>query len=210
MGHIRPIFATPLYVEQFFDFEHLEELNVYLDHTEYKTEGKLSTDNYQSVNSDILSDEKLHRVRDFIQNCLLEYVIRIQSSNQKLSITQSWVNKTETGKFHRLHHHPNSIVSGIFYLKAEQDAPPVKFQRPDTLPFQFAKDFHNEFNSDTYFYDATPGTLLLFPSNIPHVVEQNNSEKDRVSISFNTFAYGILGSEFGLTLLSTSQTGTGA
>jgi hypothetical protein len=31
-------------------------------------------------------------------------------------ITQSWLNYTETNQYHHKHEHPNSLVSGVFYV----------------------------------------------------------------------------------------------
>ena len=36
-------------------------------------------------------------------------------------------------------------------------------------------------------------TLLLFPSNLKHEVPPNESSDQRISLAFNTFAYGNIG-----------------
>ena len=43
--------------------------------------------------------------------------------------------------------------------------------------------------------------LILFPSNLTHYVPPVEGESDRISLSFNVFPYGILGSEENLTHL---------
>ena len=37
------------------------------------------------------------------------------------------------------------------------------------------------------------GKLILFPSNLPHHVEPPIGNKDRITLSFNVFPFGILG-----------------
>lgn len=44
---------------------------------------------------------------------------------------------------------------------------------------------NNEFNSNSYRITPRDNMLILFPSYLPHRVEQNLSEKDRISVSFN-------------------------
>ena len=43
--------------------------------------------------------------------------------------------------------------------------------------------------------------LILFPSTISHSVNPNNSDKERVSLSFNTFIKGYVGTKKRLTEL---------
>ena len=57
----------------------------------------------------------------------------------------------------------------------------------------FEKLNNNIFNSDTWWYPAKVGTLLLFPSHLEHSVPELEAEKDRYSLSFNTFFKGELG-----------------
>ena len=53
---------------------------------------------------------------------------------------------------------------------------------------------YNQFNSDSWRFPVNAGKLLLFPSNLPHQVEYVKGKEDRISLSFNVFPYGILGS----------------
>ena len=211
MGHIRPMFSTPLYVEEFFDNEHLNEVCNSIEQTEYPSE-KIDANNVsQTLSTDVLSDKKYLKIRSFIENCLSEYIRLMYGTNQKLTITQSWINKSEKGNIHKIHSHHNSIVSGILFLKGDQDSPAVEFFRPDVLPFQFdrTEDHFHVFNADCHFYKPSLGTLLLFPSNLYHYVGINTSDKPRISLSFNTWAYGSLGVSSALTTLTTYETGIG-
>ena len=50
--------------------------------------------------------------------------------------------------------------------------------------------YTDKFKEDTNYYHnyslpATEGSLLLFPSHLQHKVEENKSDEDRISISFN-------------------------
>ena len=46
-------------------------------------------------------------------------------------ITQSWLNYTETKQFHHRHEHPNSIVSGVFYINCHEEFDKIKFFKKD-------------------------------------------------------------------------------
>ncbi len=49
------------------------------------------------------------------------------------------------------------------------------------------------FNTNIHPYQPQEGTLLLFPSWLPHMVEANQSEERRISIAFNVMLKGKMG-----------------
>jgi hypothetical protein len=60
---------------------------------------------------------------------------------------------------------------------------------------QWAVETQNEtyYNAERWWYPADVGTLLLFPSQLEHSVPEVEGDKDRYSISFNTFFKGAIG-----------------
>ena len=52
---------------------------------------------------------------------------------------------------------------------------------------------YNQFNSHTWRLPVSVGKLILFPSNVPHHVDSPIGDKDRITLSFNVFPFGILG-----------------
>ena len=71
----------------------------------------------------------------------------------------------------------------------------------EIIKFAELKDF-NIWNSETWFFPVNNNELLLFPSCITHQVEPNEkATTDRISLSFNTFVKGTLGSRDQLTEL---------
>ena len=47
---------------------------------------------------------------------------------------------------------------------------------------------NNEINSNTWGIEPKEDMLIMFPAHLPHRVNQNLSEKDRISIAYNLFA----------------------
>ena len=154
-----------------------------------------SEDNY------ILEQEGFKDLKKELEIILKDYMDKVVSPNQKTDcyITQSWLNITKPGEMHHEHIHQNSIVSGVFYIQAEEDDK-ITFvdpMAPRKNMICFEKENFNIWNSDTWFFPANPGELLLFPSWLTHKVAVNeNATTDRISLSFNTFAKGVLGSKY--------------
>ena len=76
--------------------------------------------NSTSNDNFVLDNPDLSALRSNINehlNNYLQYVIG--ASDVSLQITQSWLNYTNPGQFHHKHTHPNSILSGVFYMKTD-------------------------------------------------------------------------------------------
>jgi len=202
MPQILPIFATPLCLAKFTDIDHLYNLTNNITEAEYGEVGKLLN---QSQSSEILSDNRFLEVRTFIETCLENYSKLVYNSEEPLSITQSWLNKSYKGGGHLVHHHYNSLVSGVFYLKAVKGHPHITFHKNPVDALQPHIDNTNIFTSSVYHQQVRTGDLLLFPSTLQHHVVMNTIDTPRISLSFNTWLYGSIGSKDTYTYLTTKK-----
>jgi hypothetical protein len=112
----------------------------------------------------------------------------------EMAITQCWLNVNRPGDRHHRHHHPNSYISGVYYLDASPDCGAIAFHRPGLVELQPARTRGTPFTFDLWREVPRSGQLLLFPSRLEHSVEPNLSTRDRLSISFNTMFRGAVGS----------------
>ena len=159
--------------------------------------------NRQSKDTFILDNPELKRIREFIQQKIDVFASQIYKSTDKLIITQSWLNKSGRGEHHHLHNHPNSIISGVWYPFVNKDLPPIQFDNDKKFQIQMkVRDGgYNHFNSSYFTLPMNEGELILFPSNLQHSVPYNQSDDERVSLSFNTWAKGSIGNKEKLTYL---------
>ena len=157
--------------------------------------------NHQSTDTFILDNLELKRIKTFILTKLNIYVNQIHGSKQKLVVTQSWLNKAGKGESHHDHVHPNSLVSGVWYPVIHEKLPPIEFSNKRSSDFRLSTEKWNTFNSATFMLPLKPGELILFPSSQPHSVPPNQSEEERISLSFNTWPKGDLGDVESLTYL---------
>ena len=153
--------------------------------------------NSSSANSYIFN-EKLKKIKQFCEQHIKIYVEKIITPKEELDfyITQSWLNVTEPGGSHHQHYHPNSIISGVFYLSSVEDDK-INFLDPNhnlKERYSFSSTEYNVWNSRTWFVSVENNILVLFPSWLEHSVEPNEkATKNRISLSFNVFAKGIFG-----------------
>jgi uncharacterized protein (TIGR02466 family) len=160
--------------------------------------------NLTSINNSILKDKELTQLRDFIETKLSEYFTTVYSPKHKvnLKITQSWTNYTEKGEYHHKHEHPNSFVSGVFYVQADKTKDKIHFFKNIYHQINFPPSEWNVWNSESWWFEIGTCELILFPSSLTHMVPTVESDQTRISLSFNTFPVGNIGEEVNLTGLN--------
>jgi uncharacterized protein (TIGR02466 family) len=102
-------------------------------------------------------------------------------------ITGCWANVNPPGVAHRSHSHPNNYLSGVYYLQAPAGADTINFHDPRVQAAVIRPPVTEltAANTDQVVVRVEPGTLLLFPAWLQHSVEANDSDRERISISFN-------------------------
>jgi len=158
----------------------------------------------QSQNTYILEEKFLKNLKKQIDSFIQEYVDEIikPRKNLKFYITQSWLNYTGEKQIHYPHFHPNSIISGVYYINADPKLDFILFKKNVYDQIKIYPSKFNIHNSDTWWIPAATNKLILFPSSLMH--EVGNVKKTygkRISLAFNVFAKGDLGSKQTLTEL---------
>jgi|TARA_B110000902_G_C14074439_1_gene500603 uncharacterized protein (TIGR02466 family) len=192
------IFATPITVTK-YEGSLTEELK-YIDTLEWIKQK--DNDNFQSKDTYLLKHEQLKNIKNFINECINKFTKNIYQSDQKLVVTQCWINKNPKDSSHHEHCHPNSIISGVFYFKQNPKLPPIKFSKTLQYSMTLHTEKYNNLNSGTFYLPCTDRELILFPSNLVHSVPINKGDEERISMSFNTFSIDTLGLENDLTELN--------
>jgi uncharacterized protein (TIGR02466 family) len=150
----------------------------------------------------VLRHDTLANLAAFVQSSVDEYVKAVYAPKEAVSlrVTQSWLNYTKPGEFHHKHAHPNSFISGVLYLKAAKERDRIYFYRDGYQQIKLTTDNWNLYNSESWWFEAATGEMLLFPSSLTHMVETVQGD-ERISLSFNTFPVGYVGHEESLTAL---------
>lgn len=144
-----------------------------------------------SENRNILEMDSYSFIKQFILDSLEIYTKKIIKPKHNVNhiITESWLNYNHPGQSHHNHKHPNSITSGVYYIDClEKDF--IRFDREKHHYIEIEPTNYDLYNADTWDFPVFTGDLLLFPSDLAHSVLKNNTNKTRISLSFNTFLEG--------------------
>jgi len=100
-----------------------------------------------------------------------------------------WANINPPGGMNRAHQHPNSLWSGVYYIKAPKNSGHLKIDDPRSSaamsrPKQKEGEKPARLFRETH-YEPIAGRCIMFPSWLMHCVDPNNSNDIRISVSFN-------------------------
>jgi len=197
---INGIFPTPVYISKLDRELSKKELSFVdkskLDH--YKNDGNItSNDNY------ILNQKVFGSLKEDLYLRVQDYFNKVLSTTDAVTpfITQSWLNYTETNQYHHKHEHPNSLVSGVFYVNCHEEFDKIKFFRSGYQTIRPEIKDWNLYNSESWWFPVKTGDIILFPSSLTHMVETKEGDNTRISLAFNVFIKGTIGNNKNLTEL---------
>ena len=106
-----------------------------------------------------------------------------------------WANINPPGGMNRAHQHPNSLWSGVYYIKASKNSGHLKIDDPRASaamyrPKQKEGPVPERLFRETH-YEPVAGRCIMFPSWLMHCVDPNESNDIRISVSFNFLQKGM-------------------
>jgi uncharacterized protein (TIGR02466 family) len=188
-------FATPIYVKDIGtpEFNAQLEQNIINWSKQDKGVQKTNVNGWHSPTDMHLKPEYkmlvdlLHQAQHFIYNDEL--------LDNEPFLGNMWANINPPGGYNRAHTHPNSLWSGVYYVKApinsghlkvEDPKPSINISRPRRKQGQLPKHLWNEVH-----FEPIAGRLIMFPSWLNHCVDTNQSNDIRISVSFNFLQKGM-------------------
>jgi uncharacterized protein (TIGR02466 family) len=199
-SNINGIFPTPIYISKLNrELTPLELKFVNKNKKDfYKNDGNITSNNNYILNEKPFANIKKEldlRVQDYFDKVILP------ANNITPYITQSWLNYTETNQYHHKHAHPNSLVSGVFYINCHEEHDKIKFFNDNYKTIKLEVKDWNLYNSETWWFSVKTGDVILFPSSLTHMVETKQGDNTRISLAFNVFIKGTVGNNKNLTEL---------
>jgi uncharacterized protein (TIGR02466 family) len=154
-----------------------------------------SAENYADGYTSYGSWDQLHRLSSTFENLekqLAQHVFKFAKQlgydvkKNELSINSLWLNIMPKGAQHTAHIHPNSVISGTFYVDTTDKSSSIKFEDPRMGFFMNAPKLQPKKQlSRFHIIQPKSGDVVLFESWLRHEVPRNQTNKPRVSISFN-------------------------
>ena len=189
-SNIYGVFPQPVHITNLGNVLNKSEMN-YLKNLETIN----SIGNTMSKEKYVLNQKPFVKLKNKFQICLQDYFDKIIQPKNDVQpyITQSWCAYTTQKEHHHSHTHPNSIVSGVFYVDVEDGKDAINFHRNMERYIDIEPIEYNHYNSTSWYFNVNKNDLLLFPSNLQHEVQYKQLDNRRISLAFNVFVKGTIG-----------------
>lgn len=176
-----------------------ENRNIHLLEKAYKirnnypdTKTSWSCDTYNTLLQYNVDKDNDTVVQSLIQKCkslVVDFAneFGIEKTIHDLECNDFWFNVGEPGSYQEYHMHPRSDFSLVYYVKVDNDSGKIVFQDTSSISdsFPLITDKLTYASYRTCSYTPKESLVLIFRSNLTHMVEKNMSNTDRVSIAMN-------------------------
>ena len=146
---------------------------------------------WQSVSKEVFTDEGFEPFKDKLIPCITELISEFHVVRQ-MDLVQMWLNVNGPFSYNVSHRHPGCELAGVLWIKQTPESGRFVFDNMDVG----SRDAMLITSTDRNFLDVkklapeyvpeyTNGTIMIFPSGFSHRVEINETEEDRISLSFN-------------------------
>jgi len=189
------LFPTPVYYK---DIPNSVELNNYLfNHikkwaettpSESKTNSGTGWHSPTDMNKKEEYNPLTKELFKMAEDCNVDYGIA-----PKLGLGNMWANINPPGAYNKTHTHPNSLWSGVYYIRVPENSGKFFIEDPRPGPNCYMPRRTKDLPKQLWrvvAYEAKEGRMVFFPSWLPHGVDINmNTEQGeaswRISVSFN-------------------------
>ena len=187
---IKPLFPKSIFVAD--NIIEQDEMNgirntifEILDNNGSKRNEILNVDSTHRTNNCLHEEESFKPLVDVIVNSAQRYAYELGYRGKAITnikVSSMWSNVSQEGDSLSQHNHPNSLLSGAYYIEAPAESKIVFFDTPfSMLP---EPQVYNELSYKNYYFDCIPNRLLIFKSDLVHSTTPQPKGR-KIVISFN-------------------------
>jgi uncharacterized protein (TIGR02466 family) len=143
----------------------------------YNTIGKYD------ITKDLVFSNLIQQCEDHVKVFSKEYGI----DNAIIKHKEGWMNVAAFNEYQEFHIHPNNHFSLAYYVSVPENSGDIIFRSPESSTDMFMLPSGKESfaTMKTIRIKPTAGKLIIFRSNLLHMVEKNKSNNARISVSMN-------------------------
>tara|TARA_R110000851_G_scaffold87831_1_gene191477 strand:- start:249 stop:833 length:585 start_codon:yes stop_codon:yes gene_type:complete len=184
-------FPTPVYIQEVPNAvelnNHLEKNILQWNKKDPKGVNKTNVNGWHSQ-TDMNKREEYNPLTKQLFN-MQEEIFKKELLTEKPVLGNMWANINYPGGYNRPHLHPNSLFSGVYWIKTPANCGKFMIYEPRqgaqcTMPNRKEGKLPPELWREVH-YTPRAGTILMFPAWLWHEVQPNKSQDIRISISFN-------------------------
>lgn len=141
----------------------------------------------QTRNNDDIGDQLIDVCKIKVLDFSKVYGVRKDISS--LECIDFWYNVSEPGNYQEFHQHANSHFSLVYYVKIPKNSGNIHFKSAESMTDMYELPIERNCLTDasykSCFYEPEESMILIFRSNLLHMVDKNFSNENRISIAMN-------------------------
>jgi|TARA_B100001113_G_C21065879_1_gene603369 uncharacterized protein (TIGR02466 family) len=186
-GTLANLYPTPIYwVEKVDNFDEIQsEITTAVKEVEFGMKGDWGATHFLSdptFKDNFIIKNDLNFLRDQIVYHLDHYMKAIGFPHTNGYIGSSWISLFKKGNYGHCHHHGTSDVSGVYYYKTDGSDGNIYFENPTPA---MTSSFCYKGLCEREQIVPSNGLLAFFPGWLMHGITTNQTNHDRMSLSFN-------------------------
>jgi len=185
---LQSLFITPIMITKLVGHENLVNRLYEIKIQDEKGVPKSNIGGWHS-HDELYKDEKFKQITgDILFNAKECFKHLELQNNIDPELTGLWAIINPPGSRNTVHTHPYNFLSGVYYLKVPQKSGNLVFLDPRpqaeilSAPVNKNASVHL---THSVSYEPKDNDLIFFPSWLQHEVKINNSNEDRIILSFN-------------------------
>ena len=149
----------------------------------------VDTTYYVQKTASILKDAQLTELEDIIMRAGFSFIEGLGLPPKNLEMDGAWINVFRPGAQEALHSHDGSLLSCTYYVEAPERCGDLVFPDPIGARRSY-RAFTNTLGSSyltmpDVSFTPQAGRLVMFESWMPHCIQCNKSDRNRISLAFN-------------------------
>ena len=181
------IFPLPFFIEQAEGTEYQsiqKELTDVRSKLIFNDTGSHMILNDDPFHSHFLLSYQCNHTLNFINSSIKSYINSLYGeSNIKWKVIESWMTKTITGRSSREHSHNQVDISGVYYL--DTNGKDGSLVMNNVHPHLLSNALLSEIYDGGLQLPLENGIIMLWPGQLRHRTQVNETYHERISISFN-------------------------
>jgi len=154
-------------------------------HTDWRCDTYNTVSNYNFFDDSVLID-LIDRVSEHVKIFATLY----GATKHNVVCKDAWFNIASPGSYQEYHNHAGRHFSAVYYISTPVNSGRIVFKSTDTLVDMFPLPLTLEEQNvpaswKTCHYTPVEKKLIIFRSNLQHMVEKNLSNSDRITIAMN-------------------------
>lgn len=187
---IQSLFVTPVGFSENPNHKNMQK-DLVKECKSLKNKIKCGGDNWNSTvyntcqTNNLHQNKKFNKLHDWIFNEVKVFADALGYTNKKMFCKLSWFNYYNKHDYQESHDHEGNEISAVYFLSSPKNCGHLRFISPEPKGINHIYIEKNPLTWREFKVVPKDGLLVMFKSNLIHDVQQNKSNKPKISLSYN-------------------------